>query len=295
MSRLKRRSSLPAGAAFWGRSSSSSGWRSLRKKEESRPERRTSPSPRARRSAPTATPSRPRHRRALEGQHPRQEGRGPASSATRPRRNDADAFSTTGTIATVVTPAGLRPLPRRGRAGVRPEPPRRRRQHPRLPRQLPGRDGGGRARQPFAPALADARRDGGPVNGMASAKSGCQQCHGSKVALKTKDGWPDRRRPEAGARRQAHQPSGGRQDRQGPRTASRARGQHLAQHRHRPPQPGRLQGLLLGLPQPPRLLTRSARASRRTAASATSARIIRRRRSTRSRSTASPSAIKRSR
>jgi len=44
------------------------------------------------------------------------------------------------------------------------------------------------SRQPFNPHSASPGRDQGPVDGMASANSGCQQCHGSKVALRTKDG-----------------------------------------------------------------------------------------------------------
>ena len=65
---------------------------------------------------------------------------------------------------------------------------------------------------------------------------------------------------------------------------------HLAQHRHRPPEPGRLQAA----PAPPATAGTTFRpagpGSRRTAASATWARTILRRRSTRSPSTASPSA-----
>ena len=39
---------------------------------------------------------------------------------------------------------------------------------------------------PHGPTVG--RSDINNVNGMASAASGCQQCHGAKVALKTKDG-----------------------------------------------------------------------------------------------------------
>ena len=45
------------------------------------------------------------------------------------------------------------------------------------------------ARVPFNPHSPTPGRDGGgPVNGLASAQSGCQQCHGAKVALQAKDG-----------------------------------------------------------------------------------------------------------
>ena len=47
------------------------------------------------------------------------------------------------------------------------------------------------ARLPFAPHTPTPGRQGGqPVNGMASAEVGCQQCHGAKVALEAKDGSP---------------------------------------------------------------------------------------------------------
>ena len=44
------------------------------------------------------------------------------------------------------------------------------------------------ARQPFNPHSPTPGRQVDKVNGLASAFSGCQQCHGSKVALQTKDG-----------------------------------------------------------------------------------------------------------
>lgn len=44
------------------------------------------------------------------------------------------------------------------------------------------------ARQPFAPHAPTPGFAVDQVNGMASANSGCQQCHGSKVALKATDG-----------------------------------------------------------------------------------------------------------
>ena len=48
------------------------------------------------------------------------------------------------------------------------------------------------ARLPFDPHVRTPGRDdhGGKVNGMASAMSGCHQCHGSKLALQVKDGAP---------------------------------------------------------------------------------------------------------
>jgi len=47
------------------------------------------------------------------------------------------------------------------------------------------------AREPFNPhSPTPGRTDGGQVNGMASAQVGCQQCHGSKVALMGTDGLP---------------------------------------------------------------------------------------------------------
>lgn len=45
------------------------------------------------------------------------------------------------------------------------------------------------ARVPFEPhSPTPGRGAAAPVNGMSSAVSGCQQCHGAKVGLKTKDG-----------------------------------------------------------------------------------------------------------
>lgn len=44
------------------------------------------------------------------------------------------------------------------------------------------------SRVPFNPHSKTAGREGGMVNGMASAIVGCKQCHGSKVALMAKDG-----------------------------------------------------------------------------------------------------------
>jgi hydroxylamine dehydrogenase len=45
------------------------------------------------------------------------------------------------------------------------------------------------ARLPFDPHSRTPGRDlTGPVNGMASAQQGCQQCHGGKVALRARDG-----------------------------------------------------------------------------------------------------------
>ncbi len=44
------------------------------------------------------------------------------------------------------------------------------------------------AREPFAPHSPTPGMNVEKVNGMASAFSGCQQCHGSKVALKSTDG-----------------------------------------------------------------------------------------------------------
>ncbi len=44
------------------------------------------------------------------------------------------------------------------------------------------------SRQPFNPHSPTLGREVGMVDGMASAASGCQQCHGSKVALRTTDG-----------------------------------------------------------------------------------------------------------
>jgi hypothetical protein len=47
------------------------------------------------------------------------------------------------------------------------------------------------ARLPFnAHSTAPGRETGPPVNGLASAEVGCQQCHGAKVALEAKDGAP---------------------------------------------------------------------------------------------------------
>lgn len=44
------------------------------------------------------------------------------------------------------------------------------------------------ARQPFNPHSKTPGKDVGMVNGMASAQTGCQQCHGSKIALQSTDG-----------------------------------------------------------------------------------------------------------
>lgn len=45
------------------------------------------------------------------------------------------------------------------------------------------------AREPFNPhSPTPGRTEKDPVNGMASVQSGCRQCHGGKVALKTTDG-----------------------------------------------------------------------------------------------------------
>ncbi len=44
------------------------------------------------------------------------------------------------------------------------------------------------SRQPFNPHSPTPGMDVKKVNGMASANTGCQQCHGSKIALQTKDG-----------------------------------------------------------------------------------------------------------
>lgn len=44
------------------------------------------------------------------------------------------------------------------------------------------------SRQPFNPHSPTPGRNFDTVNGMASAFSGCQQCHGSKIALKSTDG-----------------------------------------------------------------------------------------------------------
>ena len=71
--------------------------------------------------------------------------------------DDPDSFDHYGAlIATVVTPRDCAPVPRGGGRRVRGEPPRRGGQHPRVARQLPGRDGGGLARA-VRPARADAR------------------------------------------------------------------------------------------------------------------------------------------
>ena len=65
----------------------------------------------------------------------------------------------------------------------------------------------------------------------------------------------------------------------------------LAEHRHRPPEPRRLARLLHRLPQPPRLLAAPRAPARELRQVPPRARTTRRRRSTRSRSTASPTAI----
>ncbi len=47
------------------------------------------------------------------------------------------------------------------------------------------------SRLPFTPhSPTPGRETGRPVNGMASAQVGCQQCHGAKIALEAKDGAP---------------------------------------------------------------------------------------------------------
>ncbi len=59
------------------------------------------------------------------------------------------------------------------------------------------------ARVPFNPHSETPGREVGKVNGMASALVGCQQCHGSKIALEAKDGTlitVDDLKPDAGGR-----------------------------------------------------------------------------------------------
>ena len=129
------------------------------------------------------------------------------------------------------------------------------------------------------------------VNGLAPANSGCQQCHGSLVAFQATDGGlvttrdlvPDERRP-------AHQSRRGRPHR-AQRERQAALQQHeLAQYRHRPPESRRLARVVLGVPQPPRLLGPARPSARELRQVPPRARTIRRRRSTTSRSTAWPSA-----
>ncbi len=89
------------------------------------------------------------------------------------KKGDADAFDHYGhLIATVVTPRDCgRCHPGRDQ-GIRSQPPRRRRQHPGVARQFPGRTGGRRAsalRAPFAdpgPAARGGQRQGQLLFGL---------------------------------------------------------------------------------------------------------------------------------
>ena len=125
------------------------------------------------------------------------------------------------------------------------------------------------ARMNFNPHSPTPGRAVDSVNGFASAFSGCQQCHGSKVAFQSTDGGlinVDDLRP----------------DENGKPTNLDAVGKIVRDDRGRP--------LLHAGTWPNTGIGRlnDVRASPRTAASATSARTIRRRRSTKNRSTAWP-------
>ena len=202
---------------------------------------------------------------------------------------DADVFSHYGAqIATIVTPRDCARCHPDRVGGVRREPSLQGRQHPRLARQLPGRDGRGLAR---GRSTRIRRRPGKAVqvvNGMAPANSGCQQCHGSLVAFQANDGGAgDHARPEAGRERASRPTSTRSAASSATRAASRCfSSTQLAQHRHRPHQPRRLARARARPATAATTSRRAAPASPRTAASATSAPTTRRRRSTTSRSTA---------
>ena len=104
-------------------------------------------------------------------------------------KGDADAFQHYGqTIATIVTPRDC------GRCHVEVAAEFGRSHHAKAGNILASLDNllaetveG--AREPFNPHSPTPGRDEkDPVNGMASVESGCKQCHGGKVAIKTKDG-----------------------------------------------------------------------------------------------------------
>lgn len=104
-------------------------------------------------------------------------------------KTDADAFQHYGqTIATIVTPKDC------GRCHVEVAAEFGRSHHAKAGNILASLDNllaetieG--AREPFNPhSPTPGRNDKGPVNGMASVRVGCQQCHGGKVALQTTDG-----------------------------------------------------------------------------------------------------------
>ncbi len=104
-------------------------------------------------------------------------------------KGDADAFQHYGqTIATIVTPRDC------GRCHVEVAAEFGRSHHAKAGNILASLDNllaetveG--AREPFNPHSPTPGRDEeDPVNGMASVQSGCKQCHGGKVAIKTKDG-----------------------------------------------------------------------------------------------------------
>ena len=143
--------------------------------------------------------------------------------------------------------------------------------------------------QPFNPHSPTPGRPMEPVNGLASAFLGCQQCHGSKVALRATDGGTitlDDLRPDEG-----RHPDQRRRPRPHPaqrRRPAPARPGQLAQHGYRPPQPGRLARFPAAPVTAATTSRRGAPANPRTAASAISGPTIPRRKSTKSRNTASP-------
>ena len=196
----------------------------------------------------------PRHRRPLAGQHPcgdRRRLRGVSSVGDRrarrlhaPRRahrHRGDA-------------ARLRALPPERGRGVRREPSRGRRQHPRVARQFPGRDG-----RRLARAVRSPHADAGPCR---RAGQRPRQRVLRLPAVPRLEDRPaiDRRGHDHGGRSAARRPGHAYRWRRGRRHRPRTRGpagpasRHLAEYRDRPPEPGRFARVVQRVPQPARLL-----------------------------------------
>jgi hypothetical protein len=147
------------------------------------------------------------------------------------------------------------------------------------------------ARIPFNPHGTEPGSAPLMVNGMASAQSGCQQCHGTKVALKAKDGGNAVTSTTSSRGRTGSPPTRLRSP-ASPVTATAS-----PRSSRRPgPTPASVGSTSTARSAPARPATaattsrRGVLASPRTAGSATSARTTRRRRSSRSRSTGSRTA-----
>ena len=138
-------------------------------------------------------PGQPRDRRSLGGQHPRgQRGVGCVECHHGGSRRKPTPFEHyNATIATVVTPRDCSRCHLAEAEEFDPEPPRQGRatSSPRSTTSSLRRWKGARM-ESFNPALADTRASSvDMVNGSRQRlQSGCQQCHGSKVALQSTDG-----------------------------------------------------------------------------------------------------------